>query len=272
MLIGYFLYKESVSTRTYLTLIPICVGVGVSCYNDDIFNMIGFLLAYGSNICFSLRAVLAKKLIMRHSNKIDEMNLFYFISITGMLILIPTTIVLESWKIITIYSSMNSVSNKIFHVFDGNNTRGTIIDSNIKFESGDIVVYVNPEHSPRTLLETSADVLSSKTNVVKDSLGDNSSYNMFIVLLLFTVNGIGFATYNLLSYIVLKRTDLVTHSVLNVFRRVVIILFTVCYFHVKFQFLNVFGIILASVGVVVFGISKSSDKSSLLLPFAQRDA
>ncbi len=64
--IGLLFLRESVSMRTYLTLVPICFGVAFSCYHDDLFNLWGFILAFGSNFGFSLRAVLAKRLNLFH--------------------------------------------------------------------------------------------------------------------------------------------------------------------------------------------------------------
>lgn len=58
---------------------------------------------------------------------------------------------------------------------------------------------------------------------------------------------------------VLGRTDLVTHAVLNVFRRVFIILFTSYYFSVHLSTLNAFGVTMAVAGVLLFSYSKSTE-------------
>jgi uncharacterized membrane protein (DUF373 family) len=60
---------------------------------------------------------------------------------------------------------------------------------------------------------------------------------------------------------VLGRTDLVTHAVLNVFRRVFIILFTSYYFALTLSTLNAFGVGLAVLGVLMFSYSKSQEKN-----------
>ena len=52
-----------------------------------------------------------------------------------------------------------------------------------------------------------------------------------------------------------------THAVLNVFRRVVIILFTSAYFGVHLGGLNLMGVAMAVCGVLLFGFSKERDKA-----------
>ena len=98
VLIGFLYLQERASTRTYLTLLPICVGVAVSCIHDDAFGWYGFFAAAASNVCFSARAVLAKymnKTQAQGSGALDDMSLFLHISNTGPLILIPFAILFE---------------------------------------------------------------------------------------------------------------------------------------------------------------------------------
>ena len=79
----------------------------------------------------------------------------------------------------------------------------------------------------------------------------------FFVLPLYCFNGLAYATYNLMSILVLSRTDLVTHAVLNAFRRVFIIVTTSIYFRTKLSNLNILGVFIAIGGVVCFAIAKS---------------
>lgn len=89
----------------------------------------------------------------------------------------------------------------------------------------------------------------------------SGSFASHELLTLLTINGSCFAAYNLLSYIVLKRTDLVTHSVLNCFRRVFIIVTTTLWFNETITFLNSCGVAIAVVGALLFGYSHREDKS-----------
>jgi drug/metabolite transporter (DMT)-like permease len=84
---------------------------------------------------------------------------------------------------------------------------------------------------------------------------------VFNMIFLFVLNGLAYSTYNLMSFMVLMRTDIATHAVLNVFRRVVIIIFTSIYFGTVVSTLNMFGICLAISGVLLFNrIRKVVDK------------
>lgn len=83
-----------------------------------------------------------------------------------------------------------------------------------------------------------------------------------IVLALLALNGATFAAYNLASYAVLKRTELVTHAVLNVFRRVFIIVFTSLYFQVQLSVYAITGVGVATAGVLLFSVFQRIDKSN----------
>ena len=74
---------------------------------------------------------------------------------------------------------------------------------------------------------------------------------------LYCFNGLAYATYNIMSILVLSRTDLVTHAVLNAFRRVFIIVTTSIYFKTHLSNLNILGVFIAIAGVVCFAIAKS---------------
>ena len=93
-------------------------------------------------------------------------------------------------------------------------------------------------------------------------MGVVSSANFAMIALLLMLNGSMFAFYNLASYGVLKRTELVTHSVLNVFRRVFIIAFTSVYFHVQLTVYSIVGVGLATIGVLLFSTSRKAAKGA----------
>ena len=222
--IGLLFLRESVSMRTYLTLVPICFGVAFSCYHDDLFNLWGFILAFGSNFGFSLRAVLAKRLNLFHGERIDDIVMFFFISIQGLIYLVPITILFERdglYEFWRSYTNSRNTSTLHYHTLK-QLTHSNISYGGMTFEQGSFGSYMG--------------------------LGG-----------LFTLNGFMFALYNLVSYLVLRRTDLVTHSVLNAFRRVFIILFTTLYFHLSLSPFNMLGVCIAVIGVLLFGYSKSKD-------------
>jgi len=185
VVIGFLLYNEKSSIITYVTLVPICVGVGISSINDISFDSIGFLTAAASNLCFSSRAVLSRHLFKNYPGYISEIYMFEKISLLGLMILLPAFLLLEA----------------------------------------------------RTLLTL---VFSSK------------EFSLFTLFGLFLFNGVMYTTYNITSFLVLSRTSLVTHAVLNVFRRVVIIVFTASFFSIHLSTFNVLGVFLAISGVLLY--------------------
>jgi solute carrier family 35, member E1 len=186
VILGYFIINEVSSRLTYATLIPICIGVALSCFGESDFNMYGFVFAGLSNFCFSYRAVVAKQLYISIPDRIDEIRLFADISLVGLIIMcIVSTFEWNSW------SQMNWAPN----------------------------------------------------------------WNLFGLC---AVNGCAYSAYNLLSFMALSKSTIMTHAVLNVFRRVVIISFTAMYFSVQLNVLNITGVAIAVAGVMCFTLSKQT--------------
>lgn len=207
VVIGLLFMNEAYNAQTYIALMPICLGVAMACYNNDSFNAMGFLLAMGSNFCFSARAVYTKMLNSSHPNALSDIGLFNAISVAGLMFLFPVALMMEGS---TLWNMLSA-------------------------------------HSP-----------DAPTRMPSSSTSGGSG--AVVLLLLAALNGAMFAGYNLTSYVVLRRTELVTHSVLNVFRRVFIIVFTTVYFGAKLTMLSVSGILLATVGVLLFGVARQTDR------------
>lgn len=195
VIFGWFVLGEKSNTVTYCTLIPICVGVALSCFHDESFNPKGFFCAAASNIMFSLRAVLAKKLIKNYPSVTDEITMFGHVSLIGLIMLVPLALYIEG----------PSLVEKFF-------------------------------------LELDSSYVSSRWEL------------LFLLL----CNTLAYTSYNTMSFLVLRRTHMVTHAVLNCFRRVFIIVFTCHYFQVPISNFNLAGIGVAVTGVIAFGWSKSS--------------
>lgn len=194
VIFGYIFYSESLTVNTYMALLLICIGVATSCMTSDAFNLVAFSLAIGSNIFFSARAVLSKVLVRSYPDVMNEISLFTYISLCGVLTVLPFTAILDAPIIL-----MGDASN------------------------------------------------SSDGNISNISLG-----------FLYICNGVAYTAYNLMSFMVLMRTNIATHAVLNVFRRVFIIVFTSVYFNNPLSDLNIFGIFLSILGVLLFNWFKGN--------------
>lgn len=171
------------------------------------------ILAALSNVCFSGRAVLAKKLNLQFPEGIDDIQMFANISQMGLYLLIPITV-----------------------LFEGN------------------ALYTFLQTGPNTSPAAAGAAVGAGIGAGKE---ENST---FLLCFFLVINGLVFACYNLVSYLVLRRTDLITHSVFNAFRRVFIIIFTTLYFGFPLSQNNIVGISIAVVGVLLFGYYRSTDK------------
>jgi solute carrier family 35 protein E1 len=200
VVIGLLLMNEAYNAATYGSLLPICGGVAMACYSSDSFVVQGFLLAMASNFCFSARGVFAKMLNTAHPNAVDDINLFYAISVRGLVLLLPLALLMEGRTLLGILAGEG--------IGGGEDVTGSALAG-----SGGAWVWV---------------------------------------LALAALNGSMFAGYNLTSYMVLRRTSLVTHSVLTAFRRVFVIVFTTLYFRAQPTALGMGGVALATAGVLLF--------------------
>jgi hypothetical protein len=75
-------------------------------------------------------------------------------------------------------------------------------------------------------------------------------------------NGLTFAANNALSVVILHRTDLLTHSVVNVFRRVVTIFVTSAYLGIELNAANITGVLVSLGGVAAYSYLKFSERPS----------
>lgn len=90
-----FLPGERVTGLVFLSLLPIVAGVAVSSMSDTSFNMLGFLMAMGSNLCFSARSICAKLLRSSLGKQMDNANLFMWINLLGAAVLFPFAVYIE---------------------------------------------------------------------------------------------------------------------------------------------------------------------------------
>jgi len=97
-----FLSEESVPLVVFLSLLPIVAGVGISSLSDTSFNLLGFGMAMGSNLCFSARSICAKLLRSSLGKSMDNANLFVHVNAYGALMLLPFVLYFEGTVLLTI--------------------------------------------------------------------------------------------------------------------------------------------------------------------------
>lgn len=102
---------------------------------------------------------------------------------------------------------------------------------------------------PLTVIFEWGDIYSNW--ILSDAFMSQSFYLPFLLF----INGSAYCAYNVLSFYVLYRTDVIVHAVFNVCRRMVIIMFTAHYFAVHIGLTNAVGIGIALLGVLMFSLN-----------------
>ena len=95
MLTLLFLPGEKVTALIFLSLLPIVAGVAISSLSDTSFNLLGFAMAMGSNLCFSARSICAKLLRSSLGKQMDNANLFVHVNTYGFMALLPVCVYFE---------------------------------------------------------------------------------------------------------------------------------------------------------------------------------
>jgi solute carrier family 35 protein E1 len=109
--------KQTFPIYVYATLIPIIFGVGLASSEPSSFSMVGFTMAMLSNICYQLRAVLAKLQMPSTSKQtsatqLSPANVFRVLTIYASFIAIPFMLLLEGGVIRSTFKAavLNGVS------------------------------------------------------------------------------------------------------------------------------------------------------------------
>ena len=92
------LLGERESLGSYLSLLPVCAGVGMASMSGDSFNGGAFVLSLLANLGFSARAVLAKRLRSVQAGGGgggDDVRLFFAVSVQGAMMLLPAAALVD---------------------------------------------------------------------------------------------------------------------------------------------------------------------------------
>jgi len=95
---------ERVTALVFLSLLPIVAGVATSSLSEASFNLLGFCMAMGSNLCFSARSICAKLLRSSLGKQMDNANLFVYINLYGAMALLPFAIYAEGPLLLNVLS------------------------------------------------------------------------------------------------------------------------------------------------------------------------
>jgi uncharacterized membrane protein len=319
LIMGKIFLQEQSSLYTYASVVPICLGVAISCNNTDSFNVVGFIIILLCNCSFSLRSALARLVKHGSSDVAEQINFFANLSLFGLVVLVPLGLFFEGAALYeTFYgtfggsaatASLGDIASVVSPSAAGygstlpsvtavaapvvqqvastvaspaSATAAAATASSALSGSG-LALSGSVQHHLRRLLETFPTVLSASvivstaassadaaaafvvpaqqaaTTAASFSIFSPSISGGFGILGWVFMNGVTFAIGSLMTYFVLHRTDLITHSVLNVFRRVFTISVSAVFFNVTLNFANIAGITIAILGVACFAHFKSKD-------------
>ncbi|KAF8426577.1 triose-phosphate transporter family-domain-containing protein [Tirmania nivea] len=114
-----FLYQVHYSTATYLSLIPLTIGVMLACSAEFRGNFIGVISAFGSAIIFVSQNIFAKKIFNAsnqaeaegvESKKLDKLNLLCYSSGMAFLLTLPLWLYSEGFDLMRRYTMEGKVT------------------------------------------------------------------------------------------------------------------------------------------------------------------
>ncbi|KJE96983.1 solute carrier family 35 member E1, variant [Capsaspora owczarzaki ATCC 30864] len=106
VIFSVLILRERHSMKTYISLVPIILGVLLATVTELEFNFIGMLAAIFSMMILSLQNIYSKKLFKE--KKFDHFNLLYYTSLVSCLIIVPIWLVTDARAIMHWYSSSES--------------------------------------------------------------------------------------------------------------------------------------------------------------------
>ncbi|KAH9832828.1 ER to Golgi transport protein (Sly41) [Teratosphaeria destructans] len=109
------------SLATYLSLIPLTLGVVLACSASFRANLLGLIYAFGSAILFVTQNIVSKKIFSESDRaeadgtplgrrKPDKLNLLCYSSILALLITLPIWVWSEGWALLTDYLHDSSIT------------------------------------------------------------------------------------------------------------------------------------------------------------------
>ena len=239
---------ERERTATYVSLIPIVIGVAIASSSKVTFSVLGMALALLSNVSFSARAVLTKALKKQFPESpasASDAQLFYMVSRVGVLMLLPFALIFDArtlWVVLVEQPADGGDGGAL-------QTATAAVSGNA---SSDLLMGGGLGGPPSPIDGSSS-----------NSTGSNRMSPLRLLCWLL-VNGVAHATYNGVSFAVLSRVSVASHAVLNMVRRIVCIAAAAAFFGTQISYYNWGGVALAAAGVWGFAKSKERVRPALL--------
>lgn len=92
---AYFMAMKRESWITYLTLVPVVVGVMIASGGEPSFHLFGFIMCISATAARALKSVLQGILLSSEGEKLNSINLLLYMAPIAVIFLLPATIFME---------------------------------------------------------------------------------------------------------------------------------------------------------------------------------
>ncbi|CAM8916858.1 unnamed protein product [Rhodiola kirilowii] len=92
---AYLMTMKKEAWLTYVTLIPVVVGVIIASGGEPSFHLFGFLMCVGATAARALKSVLQGILLSSEGEKLNSMNLLLYMAPIAVVFLLPATLYME---------------------------------------------------------------------------------------------------------------------------------------------------------------------------------
>lgn len=121
------LFSVSYSPATYVSLLPLTLGVMLACSSDmSASNVFGLICAFGSTLIFVSQNIFFKKVMPTNAEashgKLDKINLLFFSSSLAFVLMIPVWLYSDFWRLWSYNNSSSKSDLTIVIYFFANGT------------------------------------------------------------------------------------------------------------------------------------------------------
>jgi len=94
-LLSLFIARRKESTRTYITLVPIVLGIVIASKAEPLFHPVGFVACLSATFARALKSVLQGLLLTNSDERLDSLNLLMYMSPMSLLALVAGVSIIE---------------------------------------------------------------------------------------------------------------------------------------------------------------------------------
>ena len=93
--LSLIIMRHKESTQTYMTLVPIVLGIIIASKAEPLFHPVGFVACFSATFARAFKSVLQGLLLMNDIEKLDSLNLLMYMSPVALFVLVVSANILE---------------------------------------------------------------------------------------------------------------------------------------------------------------------------------